>query len=329
MLITPQDYRNNFDNLLTTADNLLSETKPTHLKKDELGVVAWNLNGARMPISEALERNMEQKLIYGQSMSFFDLLEKYNPENSTQEELFQLLNCLKNQSSEVKKQFETQAKIAKASRNSPRNFFELDPSNPKKFLQQANKILNPEEAQDFLLMVIYQTWADITNSPKIPIFDFYVDIFEKIGALEANPLSANSYSKAVLNEKLIAEGSTPFRSNALQEAAMKYNRFIGIPKGCKGLLNPDGSVLVIEQDIYFRIKIPSLSRFLSGTGREREFSLAEIAMKARMAMVVELAVEKGFSHALMNHTGGFSRLLDFFRDLTGISNPARGKPAHH
>lgn len=329
MIHTPQQYREKFDLLISQADQLLGQEKPKKLKRDDQGVViAYNLNRERMSISAALENSLEQELKFGQSMNFFELLENFDANNYSDKELISVFSSLKIQSQEVKKQFQIQARIAKEARSNSRNFFELDPSDPKKFLQKVNKILNPEEAQDYLLMVIYQTWADITNSPKIPLFDFYVDIFDKLGFLEANPLSANSYSKSLLNEKLIAEGSTPYRTNSLQQGAMKYNRMIGVTKGCCGRINPDGSVLVTEQDIYFKLKIPSLGRYLKGLGNEREYSLAEIAMKARMSKVVELAVERGFTHALTNHTSGFSNLLGYFRDLTGLPNPFAGKPNH-
>jgi hypothetical protein len=160
-------------------------------------------------------------------------------------------------------------------------------------------------------------------------------LYLKIGGFEANPLTANGYYKAQLNKLLKENGSTPYRTNSFQEGLNIYDGFVIGEKACEGYANNSGEVIATLKDTFLDIDFPKLNwvKCLSPEVlrcfQVREYSWAEIAMKARLAKVVELAYEKGITHAITNHTGGFSGLFQVFRDTFGVPNFFAGKPAHH
>jgi hypothetical protein len=336
-LTNPKHYLDQFNSAADRLEQLLQQNEvPKFLQRERNGdLIGFDLDGSRIKVSKSLERKLLSGIESQITEEYFDDLAAVDMENMSDVELQKFIKNLKLKTSiERDKAINYKSQFEKL-RSSKRNIFELDTSNPKKFAEGLLGVLNPEESADFMLIIIFQMWADITNSPKIPGIDIYIDTIAKIGAFEANPLSANGWFKAELNDILEKQGSTPWRKNGLQDLLEQYNKLVIEPRGCSGKIKSDGTVLATEKDLYLDISLPVFGGFkllpngIKNTFQIREYSWAEVSYKARLVKLVELAYEKGMVHSLVNHTSGTANVFEIFRDVLGVPNFFAGSPKHH
>jgi hypothetical protein len=175
---SPEDYRKQIQKSCSEAKKvILTPDRVNFLKRNENGeVLGLDLNGSPIKVSDALVRKLESEFETEKTKSFYDQIAQGDFESMSKAELISAILQIKDASKGELEKALTNKKKVEELRHSSKNFFELDPSKPAEFVNQLSKILNPEEVPDYLMMIVFQTWADITNSPKIPVIDFYIDI---------------------------------------------------------------------------------------------------------------------------------------------------------
>jgi hypothetical protein len=329
-------YIESFNKARDRFDLVLEQSEAKiKLEYDKDGLIGYDLNGNRLKASKSVERKLKSKIATQETESFFTDLDNNDFENMSAQDFSSFVSGFRTRTrTEFEKSLDYKNQFEKL-RTSKRNIFELDTSNPAAFAEGLLGVLNPEEAADFMLMLIFQMWARVTNSPKIPGFDVYTDFISAIGAFEANPITANNVYMVDANRLNKDLGNTPWRSNHLQGALGKYNDAIYEERGCTAIWDETQKRLIFtEKDYFLDVKVPILNSVdllpekVKKGFQIREYSRAEIAYKSRLIKLIELAYEKGMVHALTNHISGGASVLEVFSDVLGVPNFFAGRPAH-